>query len=76
MTQHLNMYDILEKLRSVSSNSEAAAAAVQQVTALNAVQTPKDRIDEKYMGWFWDNDIPWQFCVRSILNTEQIKKGN
>ena len=51
MTQHLNMYDILEKLRSVSSNSEAAAAAVQQVTALNAVQTPKDRIDEKYMGW-------------------------
>ena len=43
---HMNMYDILNKFRSVA-DSPATAAAAEQVEKLNGVK----RLDEKYMGF-------------------------
>ena len=42
----MNMYDILNKFRSVA-DSPATAAAAEQVEKLNGVK----RLDEKYMGF-------------------------
>ena len=47
MTQHMNMYDILEKLRNVKLTEEAPPAKVNSDSAV----VPATRLDEKYMGW-------------------------
>ena len=47
MTQHMNMYDILEKLRNVKLTEEAPPAKINSDSAV----APATRLDEKYMGW-------------------------